>query len=88
LSHIERFATGQFQSLKRTKDGKTILVPQPSDDPNDPLNVFGLRAVSLTTVVLGKKAHNSVRHCLLRRHSRYDFGLGSAIDRSNGPILA
>ena len=24
--------------LKTTKDGKTILIPQPSDDPNDPLN--------------------------------------------------
>ncbi len=24
--------------LKRAKDGHTILIPQPSDDPNDPLN--------------------------------------------------
>ena len=24
--------------LKTTKDGSTILIPQPSDDPNDPLN--------------------------------------------------
>jgi hypothetical protein len=24
--------------LKTTKDGATILIPQPSDDPNDPLN--------------------------------------------------
>lgn len=24
--------------LKTTADGKTILIPQPSDDPNDPLN--------------------------------------------------
>jgi hypothetical protein len=24
--------------LKTTQDGKTILIPQPSDDPNDPLN--------------------------------------------------
>jgi len=24
--------------LKTSKDGKTILIPQPSDDPNDPLN--------------------------------------------------
>ena len=24
-------------SVKKTKDGKTILVPQPSNDPNDPL---------------------------------------------------
>jgi hypothetical protein len=26
------------RNLKTTKDGKTILIPQPSDDPNDPLN--------------------------------------------------
>lgn len=25
-------------NLKTTKDGKTILIPQPSDDPADPLN--------------------------------------------------
>lgn len=25
-------------SLKLTRDGKTILIPQPSDDPTDPLN--------------------------------------------------
>lgn len=24
--------------LKRAKDGRTILLPQPSTDPNDPLN--------------------------------------------------
>lgn len=29
------FAT---QNLKKAKDGSTILIPQPSDDPNDPLN--------------------------------------------------
>jgi hypothetical protein len=26
------------EHLKHTKDGKTILAPQPSDSPNDPLN--------------------------------------------------
>lgn len=25
-------------NLKTTKDGKTVLIPQPSDDPADPLN--------------------------------------------------
>lgn len=24
--------------LKTSRDGRTILIPQPSDDPNDPLN--------------------------------------------------
>jgi hypothetical protein len=28
----------QNQDLKTTADGKTILIPQPSDSPNDPLN--------------------------------------------------
>ncbi|GES66485.1 putative MFS transporter [Aspergillus terreus] len=28
----------QDQDLKTTADGKTILIPQPSDSPNDPLN--------------------------------------------------
>ncbi|OAA65363.1 Major facilitator superfamily domain, general substrate transporter [Niveomyces insectorum RCEF 264] len=30
--------TGAAGSYKRAKDGHTILIPQPSDDPNDPLN--------------------------------------------------
>jgi hypothetical protein len=25
-------------NLKTAKDGQTVLIPQPSDDPNDPLN--------------------------------------------------
>lgn len=25
-------------NLRTTQDGKTVLIPQPSDDPNDPLN--------------------------------------------------
>lgn len=28
----------QDQDLKTTADGKTVLIPQPSDSPNDPLN--------------------------------------------------
>ncbi|KKK12518.1 hypothetical protein AOCH_000045 [Aspergillus ochraceoroseus] len=28
----------QQQNLKTTQDGKTVLIPQPSDSPNDPLN--------------------------------------------------
>jgi hypothetical protein len=34
-----RFQSAQFQGLKKAADGKTILVPQPSADPDDPLNV-------------------------------------------------
>lgn len=29
---------GQYSNLKLAKDGHTVLIPQPTDDPNDPLN--------------------------------------------------
>lgn len=31
------------QSLKTAPDGKTVLIPQPSSDPNDPLNWSSLK---------------------------------------------
>jgi hypothetical protein len=34
-AHLEK---GQYGNLKLAKDGHTVLVPQPSADPNDPLN--------------------------------------------------
>lgn len=37
--HIERIDTQAFDQLKKTKDGKIILIPQPTDDPAQPLNV-------------------------------------------------
>ena len=33
---------GRDAHLKRDKTGKIILVPQPSDDPNDPLVCFSI----------------------------------------------
>jgi hypothetical protein len=30
-------------NLKRSKDGKKILIPQPTDDPNDPLVCLQIR---------------------------------------------
>lgn len=33
--NAELLETGRH--LKRTQDGKKILIPQPTDDPNDPL---------------------------------------------------
>lgn len=30
--------SASLRHLKTTKDGSTILIPQPSSDPNDPLN--------------------------------------------------
>ena len=29
---------GQNSSTKLARDGRTVLIPQPSNDPNDPLN--------------------------------------------------
>ena len=34
-AHLEK---GEYGNLKLAKDGQTVLVPQPTDDPNDPLN--------------------------------------------------
>lgn len=54
-AHLEK---GQYGDLKLAKDGHTVLVPQPSDDPNDPLNWSWTRkhlmlAVVSTTAFLG-----------------------------------
>lgn len=34
-AHLEK---GQIGNLKLAKDGHTVLIPQPTSDPNDPLN--------------------------------------------------
>lgn len=36
---IERLDTNFAANLKTTKDGEMILIPQPPDDPEHPLNV-------------------------------------------------
>ena len=53
------------QLLKYDKSGKTILVPQPSDDPNDPLNwprwrkeLFLVAALWGTACVGGEDFHH------------------------------
>ncbi|KAL9095797.1 MAG: hypothetical protein Q9165_001794 [Trypethelium subeluteriae] len=51
-SGINVVAHGQT-NLKTTKDGKTILIPQPSDDPADPLNwSWGKKHLVLFTLFL------------------------------------
>lgn len=37
--HIERLETSAIARLKKTADEKIILIPQPTDDPRQPLNV-------------------------------------------------
>lgn len=54
-AHLEK---AQYGNLKLAKDGHTVLVPQPSEDPNDPLNWSWRKkhlmlAVVSTTAFLG-----------------------------------
>ena len=35
---LQIFQVSDSDNLKLAKDGKTVLIPQPSDSPNDPLN--------------------------------------------------
>ncbi|OQU99449.1 hypothetical protein CLAIMM_05080 [Cladophialophora immunda] len=44
-------SAAQTNSLKFAKDGHTILVPQPSDDPNDPLNWTSFKKHTLLIIV-------------------------------------
>jgi hypothetical protein len=37
--HIDNVEMGAFEDLKRTPEGKIILIPQPTDYPEQPLNV-------------------------------------------------
>ena len=37
-AHILDASQLRGEDIKTTPDGKTILIPQPTDDPNDPLN--------------------------------------------------
>lgn len=37
-THAAHLENGQLSDLKLAKDGHTVLIPQPSTDPNDPLN--------------------------------------------------
>ena len=37
--------------VKTTADGKTVLIPQPSSDPNDPLNWSKIKKATILTVI-------------------------------------
>ena len=55
VAHLEK---GAYSSLKLARDGHTVLVPQPTEDPNDPLNWSWTRkhlmlAIVSTTAFLG-----------------------------------
>jgi hypothetical protein len=49
-AHLEK---GEYGNLKLAKDGHTVLVPQPTEDPNDPLNwSWGRKHMMLALVSL------------------------------------
>lgn len=50
---LQVLSTSDSDSLKKTQDGKTVLIPQPSDSSNDPLNWSFVRLVVL---LLGDKS--------------------------------
>ena len=47
-AHLE---TGQLRNLRLAKDGHTVLIPQPTADPNDPLNWSWTRKHLMLAVV-------------------------------------
>ena len=47
-AHLEK---GQYGTLKLAKDGHTVLFPQPTADPNDPLNWSWTKKHLMLTIV-------------------------------------
>lgn len=43
--------TADSSGLKLAKDNRTVLIPQPSDDPNDPLNWSSAKKLTTLLVV-------------------------------------
>jgi hypothetical protein len=49
---VDTFREGhRAEDLKLARDGKTVLIPQPSDDPHDPLNWSQLRKNAVLIIV-------------------------------------
>jgi hypothetical protein len=65
---LEKPDTNVIRNLKTTADGSIILIPQPSDDPADPLNVLHLFPLFLISVVLGKETSHPSCPWILLRH--------------------
>jgi hypothetical protein len=55
-----------LSGLKLASDGKTVLIPQPSDDPNDPLNwSYGRKIAILLTVSATAFLPGEIRHLFI-----------------------
>ena len=48
---INQLESAEKETLKTTKDGQCVLIPQPSDDPHDPLNWSPLKKHTTLIVV-------------------------------------
>lgn len=48
---MEKFEQQELTALKKARDGVTILIPQPSNDPNDPLNWSRRKKWSIMAIV-------------------------------------
>jgi hypothetical protein len=56
---LQILRTDSSSNVKVAKDGQTVLIPQPSDDPDDPLNwSFGKKHMVLASMVFA----SLVRH--------------------------
>jgi hypothetical protein len=54
VRHPESDTDSDISQLKTTKNGATVLIPQPSDDPEDPLNwSFGKKASVFACIIPG-----------------------------------
>jgi hypothetical protein len=84
---LEKPDTNVIRNLKTTADGSIILIPQPSDDPADPLNVLQFFPLFLILVVLGKETSHSSCPRVLFRDDRLGFGLVYSAGSSSGRIL-
>jgi hypothetical protein len=73
-----RSGDASMRHLKTTKDGSTILIPQPSVDPNDPLNwsqtkknmilaVVSFTGVFHSFLALNRSSSNIILHSLSSR---------------------
>lgn len=62
LGDLQVLKVDHNESLKLASDGKTVLIPQPSDDPNDPLNwSFTKKHVILAPLIFASLVRTQLR---------------------------
>jgi hypothetical protein len=54
VRHLDSDSGSDISELKTTRDGSIVLIPQPSGDPQDPLNwSFGKKAAVFACIIPG-----------------------------------